>query len=231
MNKKIQIIAHAGAKGIENENTLAAFKKAIDYGADMIEIDVRYHDNKCWVFHDRRLERLTPLKGRLEDHNSTTLRKITFANNQGIPYLEEAIEYIDKRLPINIEIKSLKGINPIAKLITHYLNKGWSPDDFLLSSFNHVHLKQLETLVPTVKTAALSASIPLSLSDFTKDLKNCIAINQSISYINQALIDHAHNNGLKVYVFTVNHQEDLNDLQELGIDGIFTDHLFPGITP
>eukprot|EP01048_Picozoa_sp_COSAG05_P019720 COSAG05_NODE_3166_length_2272_cov_1.248044_3_plen_170_part_01 len=160
------IIAHAGAKGFAPENTLLAMEKAIEYAADMIEIDIRYHENKLWVFHDRRLERLCNKAGRLQDYSSQALQAITFKNQQKIPQLAEIIECINQRLPLNIEIKSEAGLPQIIQTLQHYLKKGWQSKNFLISSFNHQHLLQINQALPEIKVAALSASIPLNYSDF-----------------------------------------------------------------
>ena len=87
----------------------------------------------------------------------------------------------------------------------------------------------LKKAIPDIPIAALSASL-INDNNGCPLLPECIAIHQSISYINKAFVDSAHKQNLKVNVFTVNHHNDLNDLLNLGIDGIFTDCLFPSLS-
>lgn len=229
MTKKLFIIAHAGAKAYSNENTLDAFQKAIDFKADMIELDCRLHkENKFLVFHDRRLDKLTPLKGILNKHTLKSIREITFKNQQHIPYLEEAIEYINRQLPINIELKSNEGTNELIRLLRHYLKNGWSEKDFLISSFNHHHIHIIKKAIPDIPIALLSAQLSYPYNN-TPLLKQCIAIHQSISYINQEFVHSMHQLNLKVNVFTVNFKDDAKHLHQMGVDGIFTDSLFPNL--
>src|SRR5437868_6558771 len=107
--KQFTVIGHRGAKGHAPENTLASFDKAIALGVKWVELDVQWHRDKLWVFHDVRLERCTDGKGWLVDHDVRTLRALDAGDGQKIPWLSEVLDRIDKRIGVNVEMKSADG--------------------------------------------------------------------------------------------------------------------------
>ena len=95
------VIAHRGASVDETENTLPAFERAIEVGADYVEFDVQASsDGGLVVFHDLRLDRLTPARGPLRARPLAELREL------GIPTLEEVLELTAGRVGVMVELKS-----------------------------------------------------------------------------------------------------------------------------
>ena len=96
------VIAHRGASADERENTLPAFERAIEAGADFVELDVQASsDGALVVFHDLDLDRLTPLRGPLRRRELAELRE------HGIPTLEEVIEVTRGRIRVMAELRSV----------------------------------------------------------------------------------------------------------------------------
>jgi len=94
------VIAHRGASFHERENTLAAFERAIELGADLVELDVQAsRDGALVVFHDLELGRLTPVSGPLRRRDAGELRAL------GIPTFEEALEVTRGRVGVLDELK------------------------------------------------------------------------------------------------------------------------------
>ncbi|MFX1329560.1 MAG: glycerophosphodiester phosphodiesterase, partial [Promethearchaeota archaeon] len=86
MNKNILIIAHRGANSIAPENTLKAFQKAIELGADMIEFDVRKTlDDRIVISHDNSLIRITGKLGSIKSMTLEQLRELDFGEGEKIP--------------------------------------------------------------------------------------------------------------------------------------------------
>ena len=95
------VIAHRGASADERENTLPAFERAIELGADFVELDVQASaDGALVVFHDLDLDRLTPLRGPLRRRPLAELRE------HGIPTLEDVVELTRGRIGVMAELKS-----------------------------------------------------------------------------------------------------------------------------
>src|SRR4051812_24755536 len=99
------IIAHRGASADEVENTLAAFKRAREQGADGVELDVmRCNSGEVVVFHDDDLRRLAHRDGNIRDLHWDELSKVDLSG-QRIPLLSQVLEELGP-LAVNIELKS-----------------------------------------------------------------------------------------------------------------------------
>jgi len=216
------LIGHRGAMGYAPENTLKSFKKALELNVDMVELDVyRCKTGELVVIHDDRLERTTNGIGYVEDKTFIELRKLDAGEGEKIPLLTEVLDFIDKRVPINIELKGINTAEGVAEVIREHIIRGWSYDDFLVSSFNHHELSHIKQILPEIQIGALLIGLPITYAQFAQDL-HAYSLNISIEFINQDFVNDAHTRGLKVYVFTVNHPEDMNRLRVLGVDGVFS---------
>jgi glycerophosphoryl diester phosphodiesterase len=124
-------IGHRGAKGYVAENTLASFQKAIELGADGIELDVHLcQSGEVVVIHDDTIERTTSGKGFVKDYSATELKAF------GIPTLMSVFELVNKKCFINVELKTYETADKVAELIEQYVaEKDWKYEDFIVSSF------------------------------------------------------------------------------------------------
>ncbi|MCI0749214.1 MAG: hypothetical protein L0Y32_01545, partial [Nevskiales bacterium] len=224
------VIAHRGARGYAPENTLKAFEQAIALGAPWIELDVQLHQQVLWVFHDRRLERCTNGRGRLTDHDVNTLRRLDAGQGQRIPFLAEVLDLVHHRAGINIELKTAEGTAAaVAELLRGYLDRGWTPDEFLVSSFHLPELREFRRRLPQVPVGVLLCGVPLDLAASATRLK-ARCVNLDVDFADPALIDDAHRRGLKVFVYTVNEPDDIA-LMRRRVDGIFTDYPDRALSP
>ena len=111
------IIGHRGACGYEAENTIRSFEKAIELGADYVELDVQKTlDDEIVVFHDKRL----PDKTLIEDITLLSLKKELMKVRINVPTLDEVLEFIKGRIGVNIEIKSRMPAGLITGKIKNY---------------------------------------------------------------------------------------------------------------
>jgi glycerophosphoryl diester phosphodiesterase len=216
-------IGHRGAKGHEPENTLRSVRKALALGVPWIEVDVYALENELVVIHDARLERTTNGKGYVEAQSLAYLRSLDAGKGEQIPLLREVVNCINQQAGLNIELKGENTAIPVAKLIQHYLSKDWSANLFLVSSFNHRELALFKQLMPTIKIGALLCGLPLKHAAFAEQI-GAYAVNMSIEFIDRLFVEDAHQRGLKVYVYTVNHPEDIQHMYQLGVDGVFSDY-------
>ncbi|NRA53828.1 MAG: glycerophosphodiester phosphodiesterase [Gammaproteobacteria bacterium] len=216
-------IGHRGARGHAPENTLAAIAIGIEQGAQWIEIDVRAHEGELLVIHDNELDRTTNGHGALTQYSLTQLRQLDAGDGQKIPLLSEVLALVNRRAIVNIELKDSASAALVLALIKQHLSKGWHCDDFVVSSFFHHDLQWLKGQFPALKIAALSASVGLDYAKFAQQL-DAWSINLNVESLNQAIIDDAHQRGLKVLVYTVNKPSKFQQLLHMGIDGIFTDY-------
>lgn len=221
---KLLCFAHRGASGYEPENTLSAVETAITLGADWIEIDVYVVERELVVFHDQRLERTTNGTGLIMEQSLEYIRSLDAGNGQRIPILQEVLNLVSHRAGINIELKGPGTADPTVSLINDYIRKEkWSCEEFLISSFNHHELARVHYLEPSIKTGVLIVGIPIGYARFAQEL-GAYSVHCDLDYITEAFVQDAHARSLKVFVFTVNNQNDLARMKELGVDGVFTNY-------
>lgn len=217
-------IGHRGARGHAPENTLLSIDTGMRLGADMIEFDVQRCCDQLVVIHDPRLERTTSGRGRVEQVSFDYLRGLDAGQGQQIPTLGEVLDLIEARVPVNVELKSAGGTaQMVAALVREYLQEGWTPTQFLVSSFHLPELYEFKQLVPEIPVAALVCGVPLDWAACAVEL-GASALNISAEFADARLIHDAHSRGLQVFAYTVNHPDDIASLHKLGIDGVFSDY-------
>ena len=218
-------IGHRGAKGHIAENTIASIHKAIELGADGIEIDVFLcKSGEIVLFHDKTLEKLTNGEGNIEDKNLDELRKLKVLNSRhSIPTLEEVLKSIDKDVFLNIELKGRNTAQGSLDLIRKYIRKNKIElNNILFSSFNWEELKDLRSLSDKVQLALITEQDPLLAIDYAFKLK-AVAINPNYKDLTEQNISKINEKGLKIYTWTVNSKIEIDKLKTLNVNGIITD--------
>jgi glycerophosphoryl diester phosphodiesterase len=231
----VMVIAHRGFSGATPENTLASFQKAIEIGSDMIELDVQLSkDGKLVVLHDDTLDRTTNGQGRVVDYDLQELKKLDAGSWLGaqfsgekIPTLEEVLDLAKGRVLVNIEIKHPEhGQYPITELADQALKgvkKAGVIDQVIFSSFNPAALEWIKKNEPRVWVALLYHRAWNSLPEVTGG-KQYSVLNLRNSYLTKTKIDKIRREGLRVNVYTVNSEEELEQFVRWGVDGIITNH-------
>lgn len=220
----MKVFAHRGASGYAPENTLAAMRKAIDLNVTSIELDVHNVGGTLYVFHDRRLDGKSSGTGLIEHVSPEYLTTIT-VDGEPIPTLWQVLCYLKAYSSVvNIELKGLNSLGPFIDLYPKLLNEiGYRSEQLLISSFHHGFLATLKQRLPSARLAPLLEGIPDDLAACATRL-DAYSIHLSLSFITQELIDDAHARGLMVYVYTVDHPQDIQDLAKMGVDGIFSNY-------
>jgi glycerophosphoryl diester phosphodiesterase len=160
---------HRGCKGKGNppENSLAAFRVALDCGAGGIELDVQLSgDGVLVVFHDADLARMTGVAGEVSATPFAELRKRRLLKWDGhhsaerIPKLTEVLNLVgrcrkDRPFVVNVELKDPRSSQAVALLLREYLADGWKLEEFLISSFEMNCLREMKELVPGARIGTL----------------------------------------------------------------------------
>lgn len=216
------IIAHRGASADAPENTLLAFDEAINQGADGIELDVFPCDDQFVVLHDKWVHRTTNGQGRIQDHTFEQLRQLDAGRGQRVPTLREVLLLIGNRCHINIEVKTQCNIENLVNEVVACQHVADIDDEALIiSSFHHPLLADIKGIAPQWRYGALSASYAVDGNQFAESL-GAWSVNIDLSIADKALIDDAHQRGLKALVYTVDEEADLLMLKDWGADGVFT---------
>jgi len=226
----VQIIAHRGASGEFPENSLLAFEQAILQGCDGIEFDVQFHQasGEFILLHDSYLDK----DNKKVHFNQLSLAELTSASakaSYSLCTLKQALSCIKKQCLINIELKSaaqgaqlLFEMDKLTELLQQAVQDNLiSYQKIIISSFNHHALRPVAERLPEISTAALIACCPLDYAEFCQPLKVKM-LNLSIDCLNPEIINDAHRRGLRVWVYTVDHPEQIQQCLHYQVDGIFT---------
>ena len=220
----MEIIAHRGASGQFPENTLLAFSEAITQGADAIELDVFALNGELVVIHDHHLNRTTNATGSIYPLSLAQLQQIDAGQGQTIPLLWHVLQLVQHKLWLNIELKGPDTVKPLLTLLQRAEQElKFDCSTLIISSFNHHLLAELKQLRPELKLGALTASLPLEYAAFASEL-GAYSVHCDVSFIDQKFVGDAKRRGLKTYVYTVDYADDIEKLQRLGVDGIFTNY-------
>lgn len=224
----MKIIAHRGARRQAPENTLAAFKRALELGVDAIELDVFVlRTGELVVIHDIMVNRTTNGEGYVVDFSFEDIRQLDAGNGEKIPTLNEAIELINRQVPMIIELKAVGTGEPVAKLLNEYLAKGWQKEDFEVISFNHHEIASFRKSCPGIRIGASLAGIPIDYCAFAKEM-GVESVMLCVEFLTPEFVKDAHDNGLTVNgftwePFTADIKSEIERLQALGLDGWASD--------
>jgi len=228
------IVAHRGSSGTAPENTLAAFRKGVEAGADMIEIDVqRTGDDEVIVFHDNVLGRTTNGSGRVDEQSLADIRNLDagawlsaeFAGER-IPMLREALRFLHHKAYVNIELKRTgddDGVRFLERVIDQVLTEGM--EEFaLLSSFEHRLLELARSIAPRIPTAVILHPHDRSLPTATARRVGASAIVLSRRQWTRRVADDTRTSGIPVGVYTINDPLDAVRIVDRGASAIVTNY-------
>jgi len=219
------VIAHRGASGYRRENTLPAYELAVELDADMIELDLhRTRDAATVVIHDERPPGLAAPE--IGAATLAEVRALDLGGGERVPTFDEVLDCVGARIALNVELKS-GGAGPYpgleATAVDAVARRGLLART-LFSSFEDAYLAGLRREAPAARRALLleprSAERPFERARAV----GAEAINPWHGLATPELVGAAHAEGLAVYVYTVNREEEMRRLLDLGVDGLFTDY-------
>lgn len=217
-------IAHRGASGVAPENTLRAFETALRCGAPWIELDVHVVEDQLIVIHDDDLSRTTNGQGRLAERSFAYVRSLDAGDGERVPTLDEVFDLVDRRAGINIELKGPDTALPTLDRIQEALgHRGWTNEQFLVSSFDHTQLRIARGRLPAVRRGVLfPRTFPGNRIARARAL-GAYSVHFRLKSARRKLVDTAHAHGLQVMVYTVNRPADIRRMLAWGVDGVFSD--------
>ncbi len=231
--KNIQVIAHRGVSSISPENTMIAFERAVEIGANAIETDVQMtKDGHLVLIHDERLNRTTNGKGWVKDFTLAEIKKLDAGSwfssiyaSQTIPTLDELFTLIKPtNLWLNLEIKDGFILYPgIEEKIALKIKEYQLEDRVIISSFNHYSVVKIKELASELKTAILYMEGLYQPWTYAKQI-GAMALHPSKELVFPEIIYGAHQVGMKVYPYTVNDKEEMKTLIRMGVDGLITNY-------
>jgi glycerophosphoryl diester phosphodiesterase len=224
-------IAHRGASALAPENTIAAFERAVELGADVIELDLHMsQDGELVVIHDDTLDRTTDGSGPVHQRSLAELMRLDAGRwfgegfaGQRIPRLDEVLDRFAGKVPLALEIKAGSTFFPgIEEKVVSALRERAAIDQAAVASFDHYALRRLKEIEPTIRTAALLVGRPVSLSAIAGPAK-ADGLALEASFVTKTEVDACRAAGLQIVVWVVNDPAQMRHFIGLGVDGIITD--------
>lgn len=239
----IRIIGHRGARGVAPENTVPAIRHGVEVGAQAIEIDLHASsDGHLVVIHDPTLDRTTDGSGAVDSRSLEELRTLDagyrFTPDEGgsfpfrgqgirIPTLDEAVEAIGD-LPAILEVKSAAA----GRLLADWLPGRPERDRVIVGGFD------ADEVGPAGRAARWRCAYQTDLLGFvlwgklgiTRPLPEDLTAAMvpvrkgAIRIVTRGFVRRMHARGKGVFVWTVNHPEEMRRLLDLGVDGLISDY-------
>ncbi|HEY7176246.1 MAG TPA: glycerophosphodiester phosphodiesterase family protein [Micromonosporaceae bacterium] len=219
--------AHRGGAGEGDENTLAAFARAVALGYRHLETDVRTTaDGVAVVFHDATTDRMLGRAGRVADLSWQDLSTVRRNGATVVPRLDDLLDAWPSAY-LNIDVKSPDGVVPTIKAVQR--TASW--DRVLLASFHDATLRLVRAADARVATSLGRAGCVRVWAASRLGTggrgaaRRSVAAQVPVAAVDARFIRHAQRLGLAVHVWTVNDARTMRDLLDAGVDGIMTDHL------
>ena len=233
----IQIYAHRGANLERPENTMAAFKRARELGADGIEFDVYLliKDGSLVIHHDVNMGRCEDAQGRITEFDGKSIRSFSVGEKFSPKYKDEKVPFLSELLDdvrenpifLNCEVESLvETKDHVAVPVMEMLEQYQMADKCIVSCFNEDVLDEIKDKYPHYKVGWL---FDADDSD-KKRLDYCIehrfdAIHPNYIYVTPGYVQYAHDHGVHVNVWTPDSEEDIRRMRDYGVDAIITNDI------
>jgi len=230
LEEKFLAFAHRGGNEFAPENSFRAFKSAVDIGYKYLETDVHLtKDGFLIAFHDDTLDRVTDKSGLIRDLTLSEIKKAKIAGTDEIPLLSELLNSFTDCF-FNIDCKVDETVQPLINLINNkdFINR------VCIGSFSQKRINFIrKSLGKEVKTSMGPAEVILSkflsytsLGYNFKSSYTSIPIRRyGISLLDERNINYLKSNNQKVIAWTINDEDQMKMLINIGIDGIMTDNL------
>ena len=216
-------LAHRGASAHEPENTMLAFRRALELGADGLELDVHLtSEGVPVVIHDASVDKTTDGTGQVGEMSLAEIRALDAGKGEQIPLLEEVIDEFAGRCLLLIELKGLGSETPTGDMI----RAKDAVASVIVSSFDPAKLATLKTHAPEIETAALTGRWDIDFVALAEEAKaDCIQFGWERheaphTLLTDDVFGRAREAGLKVLLWHEERPEVIRELEGLPIYGV-----------
>lgn len=212
------IIAHRGDSSQALENSLEAFRLALALPVDMIEFDIRKsRDNQLYVMHDKETGRTAEKNIDIEQSLSEEIANVKLKNGEPIPILNDVLRLVAGMVGLNIEVKS-EGSGALTA--AHLAGSGYK-GPVLISSFKEREVQDARRVLPTMPVSGIFDTFVLQeVSKYKSMGYGLISLRKKT--VTRELVNACHDQKIKVYVWTVDEEEEIRRFIEWGVDGMYS---------
>ena len=231
----LQRIAHRGAsgQGLAPENTLAAYEKAIEIGVDAVEIVVHLTaDNQVVVIHDRAVDRTTDGSGSVDTMTLSEIRELSAGSwfssefaSERIPTLEEVLELVGWRALLLVEVKTEEAADKAVAIIRAQR----AQSRVVIQSFLGPAVRTVNRLDNRIPTAFLMTGGEAVLRRKAGLVKRVLKLGANALALKYTaatpdLVNMFLGRAMGIWVWTVDEEEDMREMIEMGVGGIITNY-------
>ena len=210
--------AHRGASIEFPENTLAAFRRAVELGSAGVELDVHLSkDNQLVVIHDDSVDRTTNGSGKIADLTLVEIQKLDAGTGEIVPTLKQVFDVVSGRLKVDIEVKAAAAAEAVLREVEKYPNLDWLISSFYWDSLRYVRSKDPNAELWVLWRSATEDAIALAQEVGAR------LLNLEYSTVDKEQVAQLNDLGFKVGVWTVNDKEEAIRLRDIGVADICTD--------
>lgn len=222
----IQVIAHRGAAGSRPENTMASVVKAIEDGADWVEIDVQETaDGEVLVVHDSDFMKAAGVPTKVWDITMQEVANVDIGSwfdpaysAERAPLLRDVLAVIKDRSKLLIELKYYGHDVDLENRVIALVEEAGMESQIATMSLKYPAVQKMRMLRPDWRSGVLAATALGNLAGLEGDF---LAV--SMSRVSAQLISSAHAADKDVYAWTVNDAVSMSRMISIGIDGLITD--------
>jgi glycerophosphoryl diester phosphodiesterase len=224
--RPVSVIAHRGASADAPENTLAAFRLAIDEKADFIELDVQESvDGEVVVVHDSDLMKLGGPPQKIWELTAAQLRAVDIGSRvdpkyagEGVPTLADVLALAKGRVGVVVELKSYGHNDRLEEKVVALVEAAGMEKACQFMSLDHAMVAKMNRLRPDWRVGLLAAK---TLGDILTVPSDFLAVEAGMA--NARFVRKAHRAGRDVYVWTVNDPASILMTMSVGVDGLISD--------
>lgn len=235
-----KIIAHRGYSGKFPENTMLAFTKAVEYGAQGLELDIQLtKDGEVVICHDEKIDRTSNGQGYIVEHTLEELKQYEFRNNMTdledeteenikIPTLVEFLDWFQTTdLMVNIEFKtSYIAYDGIVEKTIDLVKERSLNERVIFSSFNHETIKLVKAIDQSLACGFLTVANLLNPGEYCDKYGVEYYHPMFLSALHTpTIVDECKKYGVGINAYTANERKYIQALIVLGIDGVITNEV------
>lgn len=215
------VYGHRGARADEPENTVRSFRRALELGADGIELDVRVSsDGHIVIIHDKAVDRTTDGTGEIAALTLDEIKSLDAGQGERIPTFEEAMDACAGGL-LQIEIKALEAVEALAERDKRLP----LPDGTVLTSFNRTAVEEAARLLPHVPRGLITHHPGPEMLAQALDLKATWVCPELKPELTEDLVARCHEAAVRVDAWPAADREKLLHFAAIGADAVTTDHV------
>ena len=225
-----EVTAHRGASAYYPENTLAAFRGALEQGAAWIELDVHLsRDGVVYCLHDSDLKRVTGVKGLAWDKTWAELQTLDAGSHfspdyagEPLPTLADALDFaVENDIRLNIELKPKAANTGLEEAVAALIADYDFGDRCVVTCQKYYALERIKEIAPELTTVYVMSVALGDLNQFSA--ADHFSVN--FSFISRSMVSTLHQAGKQIYAWTVDRADIMERMMDLGVDNIITNNV------